>query len=52
MDTIVAGFICTFAGLAAGLFIGLVCGVKLHVWSLRERRRRSAAIFHRYPIED
>lgn len=51
MDVIV-GLICMFAGMVAGSLIGLVIGVKLHVWSLRERRRQSAAIFHRYPIKD
>ena len=40
------GFVCTFAGLVAGLFIGLVGGIKLYVWAQRQKayQRRKEAI--------
>ena len=50
MDITIVGMICVFAGLVAGTLLGLLCGVKLHAWALRERLRRRAAIFNRYPI--
>jgi len=46
MNVMYVGFVCTFAGLVAGLFIGFVGGIKLYVWAQRQKayQRRKEAI--------